>query len=165
MEIKAQIPDFPDYMATTEGQILSYKGKYRTERILKGQPSPNYLHVTLRRNGRSYVIAVHTLVLLTFRGPRPPGCEGRHHNGNNFDNRLENLFYATHSVNMRDQVRHGTHKEARKTHCAQGHSYAENTMPPLKGRPNSRRCRKCHNIWMARWRAKKLAAATANQME
>jgi hypothetical protein len=46
----------------------------------------------------------------------------------------------------------------RKARCAAGHLYAENTMAPLASRPNARRCRKCHAIWMARWRRKRATA-------
>lgn len=153
METK-DIPGFPGYQATTSGDVISLKG--RTPRVLRPYPT-NYLRVSLRRDGKTIVKTVHSLIALTFIGEPPPGEEVRHANGKAYDNRLENLSYAPHWVNQRDQLIHGTNKEARKTHCAQGHPYSENTMNPTKNRPNARRCRKCHVVWIARWRAKKRA--------
>jgi hypothetical protein len=51
---------------------------------------------------------VHRLVLDAFVGPCPEGMEARHLNGNSMDNRLENLAWSTHAVNMADKFRHGT---------------------------------------------------------
>jgi|SRR5208282_3438437 len=40
----------------------------------------------------------------------------------------EHLYFGTHSENMIDSVKAGTHKEVRKTHCPMGHEYSiENT--------------------------------------
>ena len=44
--------------------------------------------------------------------------------GHPADNRLENIEWATRSVNMLDRVRHGTHPQARRTACPQGHPYS-----------------------------------------
>lgn len=152
------IPGFPDYYATTEGQIISTKG--REPRVLKAyRDKLRYTHVSLRRDGQTFTRSVHTLVALTYLGAPPEGMEVRHLDGDPSNNTLSNLRYGTHSENQQDQLIHGTNKEARKTHCAQGHSYAKHGMPPLKGRPNSRRCRKCHSVWIARWRAKKKVTA------
>ena len=153
------IPGFPDYKATSDGDIVSFKGK--TPRTLRPTSDGRYLQVTLRRDGKSFARRVHILVALAYHGPCPEGEEVRHGSGGKTDNRPENLSYGTHSANQLDQIEHGTHYEANKTHCAQGHLYSENTMPPLKGK-NARRCRKCHAIWQARWRAKKRSHVTAS---
>lgn len=118
MEIKASLPGWPDYMITNTAIVLSYKGKDRTERVLKVHNG----RVSLRRNGQTYSCNVRWLMELAYWAPEP---------------------------------------ETRKARCAQGHLYAENTMTPLASRPNERRCRKCHAIWVARWRAKKKAVAVA----
>ena len=162
VEIKASIPGFPDYMATMDGEILSYKGKNRSERVLKPGKG-HYLNVTLRRGGRSYCRNVHALIMLAFVGPPPPGLEVRHLNGNNYDNRLENLAYGTHSQNQLDMVTHGTHFCANKTHCKWGHEFTpENTLPQSGGR-KGRLCRECqrrHIREYMRRRRSKLVIAT-----
>lgn len=60
---------------------------------------------------------IHQLVLAAFVGPRPEGMEVAHENGDPQDNRLTNLSYKTKNGNMLDSVRHGTHRNSRKTNC------------------------------------------------
>jgi hypothetical protein len=136
------IPGFPDYRGTDEGEIVSFKG--RKPRTLKPSNDGHYFHVSLRRDGKTYCRAVHVLIALAYHGEPPEGMECRHWDGNNFNNRPENLGYATHSQNQLDQIRHGTHAEARRTHCDNGHEYtSENTRTRMKnGRP-TRVCVAC----------------------
>lgn len=82
--------------------------------------------VHLYRNGRSERRLVHRLVLEAFVGPAPDGHECLHGDGDPGNNFVENLRWGTHSENMLDSVRHGTHPSARKTHCPRGHAYTEN---------------------------------------
>ena len=86
--------------------------------------SDGYALVTLDGYGKRKTYRAHTLVLSAFVGPRPAGLECRHRNGDPADNRLENIEWATRSVNMLDRVRHGTHPQARRTACPQGHPYS-----------------------------------------
>lgn len=51
---------------------------------------------------------VHRLVLESFIGPRPPGKESIHKDGNYQNAKLSNLRWGTHMENMHDKVRHGT---------------------------------------------------------
>lgn len=91
-------------------------------------------------------------MLTAFVGPCPPGMMARHRNGNPADNRVENLRWGTQSENMLDAVEHGTHNNARKTHCKRGHPFNEaNTMMLSSG---SRSCRTCHNARSRKARAK-----------
>src|SRR5271167_2615180 len=48
---------------------------------------------------------LHRLVLLAFVGPCPEGMECRHLDGNHLNNRLGNLEWNTHLVNMQDKIR------------------------------------------------------------
>lgn len=50
---------------------------------------------------------VHALILKTFIGPRPPGKECLHIDGNPQNNKLSNLRYGTHKENMEDCSKHG----------------------------------------------------------
>lgn len=53
------------------------------------------------------MFTVHRLVLETFVGLRPKGCEARHLNGDPADNRLRNLCWGTRAENYVDRVKHG----------------------------------------------------------
>lgn len=123
----------------------------KPERILKPQINRDrggYLQVTLFRDGKWKTKKIHTLVLETFVGPRPPGRESLHANDIETDNRLTNLSWGTRSQNMLDQVKNGRHKNSVKTSCPQGHSYDEvNTRIDNKGR---RRCCSCESAHRAR---------------
>ncbi|WP_370642253.1 NUMOD4 motif-containing HNH endonuclease [Corynebacterium sp. ACRQJ] len=101
-----------------------------------------YLTVSLQNRTRF----VHQLVLEAFVGTRGAGEQVRHLDNNPMNNRLENLAWGTASENILDQVKAGTHNNARKTHCLRGHEFTpENT---IKNGPNGRGCRTCNKI---RW--------------
>jgi hypothetical protein len=103
-----QIPFAPNYTADENGNIYKPNGK------LAGT-SPNkkekgYMRVCL--NCKQYY--VHRVILETFVGPCPEGCETRHLNGNNRDNRLQNLCWGTKKENEADKLNHGTHQSITK---------------------------------------------------
>jgi hypothetical protein len=103
---------------------------------------PPRFQVGLSRDGIVTTKAVHRLVGEAFLGPLPPGLETRHLDGNSLNNAVGNLKYGTHSENMHDQVRHGTHAAASATHCPQDHEYttANTYINPSSG---GRMCRAC----------------------
>lgn len=69
----------------------------------------NHLRVSI--NNKNYY--VHTLVMLAFVGPRPHGMECRHTDGNEKNNRADNLEWATHTRNIQDKKWHkGSKHEA-----------------------------------------------------
>lgn len=70
--------------------------------------STGYLYANLCIDGRAKKIAVHTLVLLAFVGPRPAGTVCCHGDGNRANPRLENLRWDTYKGNSADSIRHGT---------------------------------------------------------
>lgn len=135
------------YDVSDQGRVRSWLGHGVTPppRILRTDPDRNgYQRVRLSTDGRKSIRMVHRLVLLAFVGPCPDGQEGRHRNGDNRDNRLANLGYSTHSVNILDKLAHGTHTNANKTHCPRGHAYTpENTRVQVKRTTASRKCRTC----------------------
>jgi len=95
--------------------------------------------------------------MLAFVGPRPVGEEVRHRNADRLNVRLDNLTYGTHSENILDSVRFGTHNMAGKTYCKSGHEFTpENTRVFSDGK--FRACRACARIAQARYRSKKLTA-------
>ena len=124
---------------------LDARGHARREMVLKPRTSNKRHYVVLYTNGvRRRNSKVHRLVLEAFMGPCPDGLEGCHLNDDPTDNRLENLRWDTQSANMLDSVRNGTHHNANRTHCPQGHEYTSaNT---YVGRPNRRFCRECRRI-------------------
>lgn len=68
----------------------------------------HYLSVDLQKEGNRTKFCIHTLVLRAFKGPRPPGKQARHLNGNICDNRNSNLKWGTARKNNQDKHRHGT---------------------------------------------------------
>lgn len=99
-----------------------------------------YPSVRLSRDGRKVHRAVHSLVITAFVGPRPPGLECRHGNGDPTDNRLANLTWGTSTENAYDTVSHGR-SNARIPECPQGHQYTEGNTYRWGGR---RYCRTCN---------------------
>ena len=116
-----------------KGQLMSPVRKNRT----------GHHCVALMRNSRPTHAFVHRLVLEAFVGPRPDGMVGCHWDDNPDNNRVENLRWATVSENNYDSVRNGTHGNASKTHCVNGHEYTpENTLTNV--RPDGRSYRMCY---------------------
>lgn len=111
-------PGFPGYCVGSDGGVWSCRkrnglGRGRGtesvvgERWVRKKPSLNgngYLSVWLL--GRN--IAVHRLILEAFVGPRTAGMECRHLDGNQGNNRLDNLAWGTRKENAADKVTHGT---------------------------------------------------------
>ncbi len=120
MGLLKTIPEFPDYAITKDGRVwskprITRHGQPRKGRWLKNSLiSYGYLVVGLYLNCRKYTSVIHRLVLETYVGPCPKDLECRHLNGNPADNRLENLCWGTHSENIKDSIRHGTHPGLRR---------------------------------------------------
>lgn len=144
------VPDRPGYEASDDGQVRGPTGKVLSTLVRVN----GYLRVTVSRPQGKRADDVHRMVLVAFIGPRPPGMEARHLNGDNRDNRACNLAWGTHSENMYDQVRHGTHAQARKTTCPQGH--------PLATRGGRRVCQPCNTLQARAYRQRRADRATVN---
>src|SRR5436309_3088927 len=100
------IEGFPGYRVGTDGTVwscLTNHGELTSEwhllkpRWSKRKRRVNYFvaSVTVRRGGQSYWRTVHRLVLEAFVGPRLPGMECRHLDGNTKNNRLSNICWGS----------------------------------------------------------------------
>lgn len=116
-EIWKDIPGYEgEYQASTYGRIRSldryipnYPRGTRFQKgvILKQRPSEKArkrLTVDLPKMKR---VLVHKLILMTFVGPRPNGLEICHKDGDESNNRLNNLRYDTKANNQIDIYRYG----------------------------------------------------------
>lgn len=138
----------------------------RKGRMMKMNVDPSgYFQLGFRRNGKNRTQKVHQLVAAAFLGPRPEGMEVRHLDGDPLNNRLDNLAYGTPSENSQDSIRHGTHSNARKTHCGIcGLPYDEaNTIIRPGGSRKCRACARAQNAKTAARRRAERAAARANR--
>lgn len=124
----ADIPGYPGYAATVDGQIITF---WKIERLGRrgsrsyigdeGVPLRSFDRKDIRKRltgyrsvnlrigkGRSINRYVHELVLYAFVGPRPsPDHEALHGNGDRADNRLDNLRWGTVLENAADRELHG----------------------------------------------------------
>jgi hypothetical protein len=127
LKIKA-IPGYQYYYADTDGNIYSVTpelpqkffdlaklqitetkpgiyyheqtGKIKVKKLKPHKNSMGYYRVVLYLNGKFAREFVHRLVLMTFRGPFPPGKETNHIDGNILNNKLSNLEFVTHAENI-----------------------------------------------------------------
>lgn len=76
--------------------------------ILKPGNTGRYMAVSIRLHGARFTKSVHVLVAEAFLGTRPNGAHAAHIDGNSFNNRVENLIWATPKENEAHKVVHGT---------------------------------------------------------
>lgn len=121
-EIWKSIPGYNGYEASNLGHVRSLERvlilrnrwgdlkprRYRGRLLKQAINSFGYKCVKLGWHAEKE--EVHRLVLLAFRGARPPRHECAHWDGDPANNNLKNLRYATKSENYQDSVRHGTCK-------------------------------------------------------
>jgi hypothetical protein len=132
-------------------------GKTRQIRARIRRPSPTncgYLTITLSRGQEVRHASVHPLVLEAFVGPRPPGMECCHTDGDKTNNALSNLRWDTKKANELDAIRIGKRPDPNRTHCRVGHELTEDNLYFIKAKPALKQCRKCFIVYNARRRAK-----------
>jgi hypothetical protein len=114
MEQWKPIGGWDGYEVSSSGRIRSFKfcrqrPNEALPRILAGYSLPTGYHmIDLKDRGKHLKTYTHHLVAAAFIGPRPAGHEVAHCNGDNTDNRADNLRYATPLENNFDKVAHGT---------------------------------------------------------
>jgi NUMOD4 motif/HNH endonuclease len=110
-EIWRPIPTYEgEYEVSNLGRVRNvWRGQELSQSLVNG-----YARVSLRQKG----FYVHRLVLLAFCGL--PGAEEqcRHLDGNQSNNRLDNLLWGTAQENNADQLAHGTRRRGAKHHGA-----------------------------------------------
>jgi hypothetical protein len=97
-----------------DGMIRLFRGRVLRPGITPG----GYLKVVPSKNGIQVTLAVHSLVLESFIGPKPKGMEACHNDGNRLNNRLSNLRWDTPEANRHDITKHGTRPMGEHHPCA-----------------------------------------------
>lgn len=109
------IPGFPRFQAGTDGGIRRRVTNNFWRHLSHNINQQGYATVNLPKpKGGQTTQCVHTLVLITFVGPKPEGMQCCHGNGIRFDCRLENLRWDTQAANEADKIIHGTHRKGCK---------------------------------------------------
>ncbi len=118
------------------GQARSLRG-----RVLSPSKTPGgYLQVVLSKESDPHPFAIHRLVLTAFVRPPRSGEQARHLDGNQLNNRVDNLAWGTASDNAWDKVRIGTHHYMVRDSCKWGHLLVP---PNLNNVSSGRQCRAC----------------------
>ena len=131
------------YDVSTAGRVRTHM-RPKDDGVLSQAPgSGGYPRVMLYGVIERKAHYVHRLVALAFLGPQPPSQEVRHLDGNRGNPALSNLAYGTTAENSVDSIVHGTHVQARKIHCPQGHPYDAANTYVAPSRPKQRFCRQC----------------------
>ena len=145
---------FEDFYAVSD---LGHVRSLRRDKIMSPSTSNSggYPMYIFSVKGKKYGKYAHHLVLEAFDGLCPPGLEARHLDGDAGNPALcdtegkKRLAWGTSSDNKYDEVRHGTHPQASRDHCDNGHEFTEkNTRIQLRpdGTFKQRDCRECGRI-------------------
>jgi hypothetical protein len=114
-----------------EGYEISSAGILRSWKVCRRSPNDplprvvvphalpsGYLTVKLKDRDRKLGTYIHHLVAEHFIGPRPPGMEVAHWDGDKSNNAAPNLRYATPKENGADSVRQGATNRGERHGCA-----------------------------------------------
>ena len=125
------------YEVSNYGDVASIKSCAR--RVLsKLKQRSGHLGVPLCLDGIKTRHRIHVLVAEAFIGPRPPGLEVRHLDGDPTDNRVSNLRYGTASDNRLDTYVHRARPTGEKSHLAKISNEAVQNVRALQGLFSSR---------------------------
>ena len=134
------------YLVSPSGIVRSIPRRRTAGGALAVRASKGYPAVQLWSAGVGRVHRVHRVVAAAFLGPCPDGQEVRHLDGDCSNPAAANLAYGTRGENQLDKRRHGTDRNARKTHCAQGHEFTAANTRVIPSRPSARYCRACEAL-------------------
>jgi len=131
-----EVLGFPGYHVSDHGRVRNT----RTDRILRdGSATKRYARVSLRRDGGSWPLLVHPLVLEAFTGPRPNKQHGLHADDDGRHNHLGNLRWGTPTENAADRIRNGSHWNI----CPWGHQLIPGNCTQASLRRGTRSCLAC----------------------
>lgn len=98
------VPGYEDYYRVSDSgriKITRSRKRFKAGTILSAKRcGKDYRSISLCVDGHQKRYYIHRLVLLAFEGECPPGHEVNHKNGDKSDNRVSNLEYVTHQVNV-----------------------------------------------------------------
>lgn len=105
------IDGFPEYAVSNDGRVRRVVPDARNHKCREITPcigNHGYQSVGLWRDMKPHRRLVHRLVCEAFHGPAPFGdAQVAHNDGCRFNNRADNLRWATRSENVEDTRRHG----------------------------------------------------------
>lgn len=104
-------------------QMIDGRQRRSTGQLLELRVWSNgYYCVTLYKSESGpKVRTIHSLVAEAFIGPCPYGKEVLHKDGDNLNNVDTNLRYGTQADNQYDSIEYGSHYNANKIKCPEGH--------------------------------------------
>lgn len=101
-----EVSDHGGFRSVTRTDRL---GRVWEGKAIKAFPAhAGHLRVQLRREGTVRHRYLHVLVLEAWIGPRPPGMQCCHNDGNPANNHVNNLRWDSPVANCMDTFRHGT---------------------------------------------------------
>jgi hypothetical protein len=161
-----EIAEFPGYRLSQQAEVLSLLSPEPLIKKAHLDKATGYLRVTLSRDGKEVNYPLHQLMAKVFLPPPgDPSMQVCHNDGVRTNLALSNLRWDYPVNNTADAIKHGTHHsvtEANRTECDSGHEFTpQNTMRRKGKYGDVRKCKECHRISMARYRARRKAGLTA----
>jgi len=142
MENFKTVVDWEKYEVSDLGRVRRKGSNSFLKPIVTAQ---GYLAVNLSDKPRRARININVLVLQAHLYRRPNGMLALHRDGNKQNNNLSNLYWGTKSDNTVDSVKHGSHNNARKLTCPEGHRLSGENLVPARAKLGWRNCRTCPN--------------------
>lgn len=108
MEEWKDVPDFPHYQASTDGNIRSFQKSKDTPKLLSQTPvgREGHLRVFLYKDNIKHPLLVHRVIAETFIDNPDNFPVVRHRDDNPTNNRVENLLWGTQKDNVHDCIEH-----------------------------------------------------------
>lgn len=100
-EVWKSLDEFPDYIISNKGNILSLPGKYNGRVLKPRKTKVGHLQVCLQTNGTKKWMYVHRLVALAFLKKKKLCNVVMHTDDNKENNCVQNLKWGTQLQNMR----------------------------------------------------------------
>lgn len=125
-EVWRTVLGWPNYAVSSHGRVRGPRT------ILSPAITRGYCVVTLMRDGVAKNRKVHSLVMEAFVGPPPfSGAMVAHNDGDQTNNRVSNLRWASAKENQADRTRHGTHIRGSEV---RGAKLTERDIPTIRAR-------------------------------